>query len=87
MREKILEAAKACVTGQREEDYGKPEDNFLAISRLWSAYLGDHVSCKDVALMMILLKVARAEAGGTEDCYVDIAGYAACAAEVGRWNQ
>ena len=86
MREKILEAAKACVTGGREEDYGKPEDNFQAISRLWSAYLNDFVSSRDVAMMMILLKIARAKAGGTEDCFVDMAGYAACAAEVGRWE-
>ena len=80
-REKVLEAAKACVTGQREEDYGTPEDNFGMIARLWTAY-GYPVTKKDVALMMLLLKVARAKAGGTEDCYVDMAGYAACGAEI-----
>jgi hypothetical protein len=36
----------------------------------------------DVAHMMILLKVARLMHTGTDDCYVDIAGYAAIAAEM-----
>ena len=38
------------------------------------------IDSKDVAMMMILLKVARAAVPGIHlDNYVDIAGYAACA--------
>ena len=37
----------------------------------------------DAANMMILLKVARAAGRYKCDNYVDIAGYAACAAEIG----
>ena len=36
----------------------------------------------DVAMMMALLKVARIKAGGTDDSFVDLAGYAACGAEI-----
>ena len=38
-RAEILEAARACVCGQRELDYGSPEDNFATIGRFWTTYL------------------------------------------------
>ena len=31
-REEILDAAKRCVCGDREQDYGSPEKNFEKIS-------------------------------------------------------
>lgn len=84
-REEILAKATECVCGQREIDYGKPEDNFKLIAGLWNAYF----RCReytfypeDVAIMMALLKIARIKAGGNEDCYIDLAGYAACAGEI-----
>lgn len=77
-RPEILDAAKACVCGQREQDHGSPEENFAAISKLWNAYLGG-----DVAMMMALLKIARIRTGRhTADSYVDLAGYAACGGEI-----
>lgn len=83
-RKQVLRRAEECVCGQREDDYGKPEDNFETIARLWSAYLKDkhYILPQDVAIMMCLLKIARIKAGGTEDSYVDLAGYAACAGEL-----
>ena len=84
-RADILEAAKKCVCGQRVQDYGKPENNFRRIADLWNAYMGGGCcfTPKDVAVMMALLKVARIKSGtGTEDCFVDLAGYAACAGEL-----
>ena len=84
-RAEILDAAKKCVCGQREHDYGNPEDNFKRIADLWNAYMGDGMKFtpKDVAVMMALLKVARIKTGtGTDDCFVDLAGYAACAGEI-----
>ena len=82
-RSEILQAARICVCGQREHDYGRPEDNFSRIAKLWNAYLGDNVTdAKDVAMMRALLKIARIRGGGTDDCYVDLAGYAACAGEI-----
>ena len=82
-RGEILHAAEQCVSGQRQEDYGTPEDNFAIIAAFWSTYLGYPVDSKDVALMMALLKIARSVTGkGSPDNYVDLAGYAACAGEI-----
>lgn len=89
-RADILHAAEKCVCGQRETDYGTPEDNFKAIAELWEAYLNKactrgvnvRVEAKDVAVMMALLKIARIAAGGGKaDSWIDLAGYAACGAE------
>ena len=69
--------------GQREQDYGSPEDNFAKIAKFWSAYKGVEFSPLDVSMMMALLKVARISTGtGTEDSFVDLAGYVACGAEI-----
>ena len=82
-RAEILRTAEAQVTGQREQDYGTPESNFELIADLWSIYAGYEVSALDVAVMMILLKIARVKrGGGTGDSFGDIAGYAACAGEI-----
>ena len=87
-RAETLDRAKACVCGKRQEDYGTPEDNFLAIAEMWSRYLGFGINCTDVAVMMIMLKIARIKTGvGTEDCWVDIAGYAACGCELRGENR
>lgn len=82
-RTEILKKAQDCVTGVRQIEYGEPEDNFAVIARLWSAYLENIVTEADVAAMMVLFKVARLATGaGSEDSWVDIAGYAACGGEI-----
>jgi hypothetical protein len=91
-RPEILDSAKACVCGQREQDYGGPEDNFKIIAAFWETYLrgrcvgGDAdvtILPEDVAMMMALLKIARIHTGrGTLDSFVDLAGYAACGGEI-----
>lgn len=83
-RSKCLQEAEKIVCNDRENIYGSPGDNFEMIARLWKAYLDWPVTADDVANMMILLKVARIETGEFNvDNYVDIAGYAACACEIG----
>ena len=87
-RAETLDKAKQCVCGQRENDYGSPEDNFLTIAKLWSAYKNVDFSAIDVAMMMALLKFARIRTGtATEDSFVDLAGYAACGAEIASKNR
>ena len=82
-RSNILYEAESIVNGERNSAYGDPEDNFSKIASLWSSYTGHDYSAHDVAIMMILLKVARTGTGtGSIDNYVDIAGYAACAGEI-----
>lgn len=86
-RADILDCARYAVTGEREQQYGKPEDNFAIIAKLWSAYKGDSFTPVDVAMMMALLKIARIKTGvGTVDSFVDLAGYAACAGEIAGKN-
>lgn len=83
----VLSLAGDCISGNRQEDYGRAEDNFGVIARLWNVYLqakADHlIDAKDVAAMMALLKLARIASGhGKSDNWVDIAGYAACGGEI-----
>lgn len=95
-REGILDQAKKCVCGQREQEYGTPESNFKIIADLWNDYLGlaengdgvpifsiKNITTMDVAMMMALLKIARIKnGGGSGDSFVDLAGYAACGGEL-----
>ena len=82
-RTEVLEKAKECVCGQRDQEYGSPEDNFATIAQFWSAYKNVNFTANDVAIMMALLKIARIKTGtATDDSYVDLAGYAACGAEI-----
>lgn len=86
-RADILQKAEQCVCGQREQDYGSPEDNFQTIANLWSAYKNTKFTAMDVAMMMALLKIARIMTGtATEDSFVDLAGYAACGGEIAVTN-
>ena len=92
-REEILNYAKECVCGKREQDYGSPESNFGLIANLWTDYLypGEEKGCiitpLDVSMMMALLKIARIRnGGGTGDSFVDLAGYAACGGEIHSQN-
>ena len=83
-RKECLDDAIRHTTGQRQEDYGTPEDNFGRIAKLWSDYDGRvSFTAVDVAMMLALLKIARSKASIAHfDNYVDLAGYAACAAEI-----
>lgn len=82
-REEILRKATECVCGQRDQDYGKPEDNIGMISKLWSEYTGQYISPVDVTMMMAMLKIARIKSGTmTEDSFVDLCGYGAIGGEL-----
>ena len=91
-RAEILQTAETCVCGDREQDYGSPENNFDTIARMWSAYLralpkdadgNRYLLPKDVAAMLSLLKIARIASGHAKaDNWVDLAGYAACGGEI-----
>ncbi|QCG76910.1 hypothetical protein SEA_XIANYUE_56 [Mycobacterium phage XianYue] len=74
----ILTTAEEIINGQRALDYGDAKENHERIAILWGAYKrGVEFSPEDVAVMMILLKIARfMENGYHQDTVVDIAGYA-----------
>ena len=92
-RAEILEAAGKCVTGGRDEEYGESEDSFDLIAQLWEPYIRAvcvspsadvTIRPQDVAILMALLKIARAAVSDKPDNFVDLAGYAACAGEVAQ---
>ncbi len=92
LRGAILERANTIVNGDREKSYGRPEDNFRRIGKMWNAYLGSSMTRplmpSDVAAMMALLKLARIASGNyTEDSWIDLAGYAACGGELASFEQ
>lgn len=83
IREQILETAIKTVCQDRQDRYGAVENNFQMIADFWSTYLNVSVTAVDVAMMMGMLKIARIRTGKfTQDNFVDLAGYAACGAEV-----
>lgn len=85
VRAECLTKAMDCVCGHRETDYGKPEDNFKVIADLWTAYTGFAFTPLDVSMMLALLKIGRISSGtATTDSFVDLAGYAACGAEIAQ---
>ena len=85
-KEALLDAAKGTVA-DRGLNYGSPEDNFGRIARLWNTHMTNRhngpLTPADVAQMMVLMKVARLENTPAHlDSWTDIAGYAACGANI-----
>lgn len=87
MSQTILMTATDIIKGKRRQDYGAPEDSFSTIARLWNTYLMQcrngriNVTATDVAMMMVLFKVARTNDVPKVDSLVDICGYAALAGD------
>ena len=79
-REEFLEQLKSIVcVGDR---YGKPENSFEDIAKLWSIYLDKDITEKDVCMLMCLLKVVRMKKNPKHlDSLVDIAGYSCSAVQ------
>ncbi len=78
----LLKEAIKIVNGPRAKDYGDKYTNHVNIAELWSSYLNHKISPHSVAICMALVKIARLKNRRTKDCYIDIAGYAAIAAEI-----
>lgn len=88
-RQLLLDAADT-VDGERQDQYGNAEDSFAVIAELWSSYINIgrpqseqiEITAKDVALMMVLFKVAREGNSPKRDNLLDLAGYAALAQRI-----
>jgi hypothetical protein len=78
----ILDQAKAIINGERQDQYGNPEDSFDTIAELWSVYLEHDITSHDVAMMMALMKIARQKHQHKPDNFVDACGYLALAADM-----
>jgi hypothetical protein len=82
-RSEVLSTAERLVNGDRDQAHGQPAITFGRIADLWSAHLGVTITPGDVAVMMVLFKAARLAANKQRlDTWIDVAGYAACGAEV-----
>jgi len=80
----MLAEAALIVEGARQR-HGGSERSFGFIAALWSAYTGHPITPRDVAVMMVLLKIGRAQSGAPiRDHFVDMAGYAALAGELAQ---
>ena len=82
----ILKEAHNVIYGDREKTYGHPSKNLSTIAGMWNAYLDAkpvtngtyEIDAKDVAALMMLVKVARFANDPThKDNLIDICGYAA----------
>jgi hypothetical protein len=87
LRRDVLAHADQLVSDTRAEQYGDAAEGFARIADLWTAafpHLLNAFRPEDVALAMILVKVARLEPDNVQhfDSWADIAGYAALGAEV-----
>lgn len=70
---------------KRKHEYGDPIPLFEDIAKRWSYITGAEISPAQVVQCMIELKLARlVEHPGHKDSILDIAGYAACLAEVAQ---
>jgi nucleoside 2-deoxyribosyltransferase len=76
--EDILEEALRITRGDRQAQYGPPDQDFQRTARMWSALKGVEFTAHDVAMFMILLKCSRQTHQHKRDNWVDIAGYARC---------
>lgn len=88
IKQALAEEAVRIVSGARRAAYGRPEQNFERIARLWNAHMLNtgregNLTAVDVATFCRLIKEARlAETPDHRDSFVDILGYTLCQAEI-----
>jgi hypothetical protein len=81
IREDILDNAKDLITGDRHEAYGDFGDQMKAVSSMASAAAGKAFTPRDIALILMCLKLRRMMTAEGVDSEVDMCGYAALFAE------
>ena len=59
LRVEALREAARIISGERNKQYGGPEENFERIAKIWEIIFGIPVSNEDVAMAMVAVKVAR----------------------------
>lgn len=74
----ILLEAYRLTTGDRQNKYGPPDQDFARIAPMWSALKGIRFEPREVAMFLICVKLSRETHQRQRDNWVDIAGYARC---------
>jgi hypothetical protein len=83
MKAEQLLGHAADLVNRRRRDYGEPVDLFECVAVRWSQVLGTKVTPAQVLVCLVDLKVARLTHDPRHfDSITDVAGYAACLAEV-----
>lgn len=77
----ILNTVDGILNGERLDSYGSPLESFTRVSDYWNTYLShnnidiENLKPSDVAMMMVLFKIAREENKYKEDNIVDAIAY------------
>ena len=81
----VLREAAELIDGDRQADYGPPEENFQNIADIWTVLKHNlhEYTPADVAMFMAAVKLARLiQSPDHQDSWKDLAGYAGLGAEV-----
>lgn len=100
IRVSLLKQGAELTAGDRNIEYGEPQENFENVALLWNAYLNGkyggeiideknaQLTPEDVAWFCVLLKTARTFIGKPKaDTYIDAAVYSAIAGELAILNE
>ena len=71
----IASYAASLVTGDRQNYYGHPLDDFTRAGKIWEAIIGVPVTAEQVALCMVGIKISRQTNTPKLDNVVDGIGY------------
>lgn len=78
----LFEEAEGLINGERRKTYSPYNEEAPRIAAMWSAILKHPVQPRQVALMMIALKLERLACSNHHDSLVDLVGYAGLLAEM-----
>lgn len=87
VRGSVLDEAKGLITGDRNNTYGPPHQDFQRSADAATAFGykgpgGRDLQAHDIAILVGLVKISRLMwTPGKRDSWVDLAGYAACGYE------
>lgn len=66
------------ILSEREKEYGDAAESFDEIAGMWSSVVGKRITPRQVAIMMIMLKLNRLIHDDSQiDSFMDLAGYSA----------
>jgi len=73
----ILDEAHELTSGDRNDAYGHPADDYKRTAGMWSAWLGTEITALQAQMMMAMVKISRLRHSPEHrDSLVDLAGYA-----------
>ncbi len=74
----VLLEALELTTGDRQNQYGPPDQDFARTAKMWSALKGIEFTTEEVAAFQCCVKLSRNTHQSKRDNWVDLAGYSRC---------